>query len=59
MIARKLLNIGYLSETSSCLGKIRRGVGFPLQIESLDDGVDDAVHALCLYSGISLTLKVQ
>jgi hypothetical protein len=30
--------------TSSCLYKYGEGAGFPLQIESLEDGVDDAVH---------------
>src|SRR5438132_1396744 len=31
--------------TSSCLCKYREGVGFPFQVESLEDGVDDAVDA--------------
>ena len=31
--------------TSSCLCKYREGAGFPFQVESLEDGVDDAVDA--------------
>ncbi len=31
---------------SSCLCKYGEGASFPLQVESLEDGVDDAVHAL-------------
>src|SRR3989442_13870516 len=34
---------------SSCLCKYGEGAGFPFQIESLEDGVDDAVHALDIY----------
>src|SRR5271157_5852251 len=30
---------------SSCLCKYGEGAGFPFQVESLEDGVDDAVHA--------------
>src|SRR5579863_8515281 len=30
---------------SSCLCKKVEGAGFPFQVESLEDGVDDAVHA--------------
>src|SRR5215469_3147755 len=30
--------------TSSCLCKKLDGAGFPFQVESLEDGVDDAVH---------------
>src|ERR1017187_3155597 len=29
---------------SSCLCKYGEGAGFPFQIESLEDGVDDSVH---------------
>src|SRR5579875_3175815 len=32
--------------TSSCLCKYAEGAVFPFQIESLEDGVDDAVHGL-------------
>ena len=32
--------------TSSCLCKNAEGAGFPFQGEALEDGVDDAVHAL-------------
>src|SRR5271165_6615154 len=31
---------------SSCLCKYGEGAGFPFQVESLEDGVDDAIHAL-------------
>jgi len=31
--------------TSSCLCKKVEGAGFPFQIESREDGVDDSVHA--------------
>src|SRR5215469_17705819 len=31
--------------TSSCVCKNLEGAGFPFQVESLEDGVDDAVHA--------------
>src|SRR2546428_4813121 len=34
---------------SSCLCKYGEGAGFPFQIESLEDGVDDAVQALDIY----------
>ena len=29
---------------SSCLCKYGEGAGFPFQVESLEDGVDDSVH---------------
>ena len=32
--------------SSSCLCKYGEGAGFPFQVETLEDGVDDAVHAL-------------
>lgn len=32
--------------TSSRLCKCAEGAGFPFQVESLEDGVDDAVHGL-------------
>jgi hypothetical protein len=32
--------------TSSRLCKNAEGAGFPFQVEALEDGVDDAVHAL-------------
>src|SRR6266849_10926793 len=32
--------------TSSCLCKYGEGAGFPFQIESLEDGVDDTIHTL-------------
>src|SRR6266849_9973856 len=31
--------------TSSCLCKYGEGAGFPFQIESLEDGVNDSIHA--------------
>src|SRR5271163_3548530 len=34
---------------SSCLCKYGEGAGFPFQVESLEDGVDDAVHALDIH----------
>src|SRR2546428_13956346 len=34
---------------SSCLCKYGEGAGFPFQVESLEDGIDDAVHALDIY----------
>src|SRR5271157_294478 len=34
------------SVTSSCLCKNPEGAGFPFQVEALEDGVDDAIHAL-------------
>jgi len=34
---------------SSCLCKYGEGAGFPFQIESLEDGVDDAIHALDIH----------
>ena len=35
--------------TSSCLCKYREGAGFPFQVESLEDGLDDAVDALYIH----------
>src|SRR5437899_6742661 len=35
--------------TSSCLCKYGEGAGFPFQIKSLEDGVDDAIHALDIH----------
>jgi len=32
--------------TSSCLCKNAEGAGFPFQVEALEDGMDDPVHAL-------------
>src|SRR5271157_5788419 len=34
---------------SSCLCKYGEGAGFPFQIESLENGVDDAIHALDIH----------
>src|SRR3974390_954034 len=31
--------------TSSCVLKYGEGAGFPFQVEALEDGVDDTVHA--------------
>ena len=31
--------------TSSCLCKYAEGAGFTFQVEALEDGIDDAVHA--------------
>ena len=38
-----------VSVTSSCLCKYREGAGFPFQVESLEDGVDDAVDAFYIH----------
>ena len=32
--------------TSSCLCKNSEGAGFPFQVEALEDGVNDTIHAL-------------
>src|SRR5271166_6206744 len=42
-----IINGKYLARRvmSSCLCKYGEGAGFPFQVESLEDGVDDAVHA--------------
>jgi hypothetical protein len=37
--------IGIYQVTSSCLCKKVEGAGFPFQVKSLEDGVDDSVHA--------------
>src|SRR5712692_8092324 len=45
--SRELSSVGPVM--SSCLCKYGEGAGFPFQIESLEDGVDDAVHALDIH----------
>jgi len=40
---------GWRAVTSSCLCKYGEGAGFPSQVESLEDGVDDAIHAFYVH----------
>jgi hypothetical protein len=35
--------------TSSCLCKYGEGAGFPFQVEALEDGVNDAIHAFDIH----------
>jgi|SRR5580700_10341379 hypothetical protein len=35
--------------TSSCLSKYGEGAGFPFQVEALEDGVNDAIHAFDIH----------
>ena len=42
-------NLDGAAVMSSCLCKYGEGAGFPFQVESLEDGVDDTVHALDIY----------
>src|SRR6266478_4828288 len=37
------------SVTSSCLCKYGEGAGFPFQIESLEDGVNDSIHTFYVH----------
>src|ERR1700733_2640187 len=45
----RLVSTDIRKVTSSCLCKYREGAGFPFQVESLEDGVDDAVDALYIH----------
>src|SRR5438445_897278 len=46
---RRQVNEGVALVTSSSLCKEVEGAGFPFQIESLEDGVDDAVHTFYVH----------
>src|SRR5438105_11640766 len=35
--------------TSSCLCKKVEGAGFPFQVKSLEDGIDDAIHTFYVH----------
>ena len=49
LLLRAAKNAAHYAVMSSCLCKYGEGAGFPFQVESLEDGVDDAVHALDIH----------
>src|SRR5438105_14293677 len=40
---------GSIGVTSSCLCKKVEGAGFPFQVKSLEDGIDDAIHTFYVH----------